>query len=662
MQTATALSSASNQLISFDLKHKILCGSLVVTFTMALLFRLHGWSIPIWHQIIDGSKKTEILLGHARDIRSDDYFLDIPMILAQTAHRPSFPVINRNIGGGQYMLAPIKAPAKSFITLYRPFTWGFFLGNDLGLSWMWWGLTLGLFYSFFLVFMLVSRNLFWISFWAGFALVFSPYFQFWSLHKTEIAIHWAGAFVSAAYLLSTRKRWLIWCAGIFLGWSIGGIALDNIYPPIAVSVAWLLPFAGAAWCWEHRKLLPWKEHRIDRVSAVVLAIVIVGASLGAFFQESREFIQLIQNTTYPGRRFSSGGGYPLWAFFSQDFFAETCNHPGAWLGNICEDSSFIFVFPVIWCLLLILFIQKRNWLDSWTLILAVYVGGMMIYTYAGFPDWLAHLTLLGMSTINRTQMGLGLADLLMLVAALSNLRLRESLNFQARWISLLLWVSLLVLCGFWFKSHWPHLKLFWLFLGVGFQGLLAFLWWSKNLRSWGMALLALASFAYTFNFNPWVRGGSDYLFKNPLSTKILELDRSDQNIHQWVVIGDNGVSNLLRIIGVKSLGGYHGYPQFEIWKLFDPEGKYRPIYNQCAYIVFTPNASAETQFTSPSPGVVFVAANPSTLAFEKAGVRFFIAVGQPAMQIFEQSAGFNKVFSYADKAIYERKHENNRIL
>jgi hypothetical protein len=662
MQTTSAFSPALNSSISFDLKHKILCGALTFIFALALLFHLHGWSTPNWHNFIDGSPPTEILFGHARDIRSDDFLLDIPMILAQTAHQPSFPVINRNIGGGQYMLAPIKAPAKNFITLYRPFTWGFFLGNDLGLSWMWWGLTLGLFYSFFLVFMLVSRNLFWISFWAGFALVFSPYFQFWSLHKTEIAIHWAGAFVSAAYLLSTRKRWLIWCAGLALGWSIGGIALDNIYPPIAVSVAWLLPFAGAAWYWEHRKLLPWKEYRLDRAGAVVLAIIIVGVSLGAFFQESREFIQLIQNTTYPGRRFSSGGGYPLWAFFSHDFFAETCNHPGSWLGNICEDSSFIFVFPAIWCLLLILLIQYRKWLDPWSLILAIYVGGVMIYTYVGFPDWLAHLTLFGMSTINRTQMGLGLADLLMLVAALSNPRLRESLNFQARWISLLLWVSLLIVCGFWFKSHWPHLKLYWLFLGVGFQGLLAFLWWSKNLRSWGMALLALASFAYTFNFNPWVRGGSDYLFKNPLSTKILELDRSDQNIHQWVVIGDNGVSNLLRIIGVKSLGGYHGYPQFEIWKLFDPEGKYRPIYNQCAYMVFTPNASAETQFTSPSPGVVFVAANPSTLAFEKAGVRFFIAVGQPAMQIFEQSAGFNKVFSYADKAIYERKHENNRIL
>jgi len=579
------------------------------------------------------------------------------MILAQTAHQPSFPVINHNIGTGQYMLAPIKAPARDFITLYRPFTWGFFLGDDLGLSWMWWGLTLGLFYSFFLVFMLVSRNLFWLSFWAGFILIFSPYFQFWALHKTEIAVHWAGAFVAAAYLLAARKRWIIWCAGIFLGWSIGGMALDNIYPPIAVTVGWLLPFAGAAWCWERRKVLPWNECRLDRAGALGLALAIVGISLGAFFRESQEFIHLIQNTTYPGRRFSAGGGFPLWAFFSHDFLAETCNHPGSWLGNICEDASFIFVSPAVWCLLLVLLIQYRRWFDSWSLILAIYVAGAMIYTYVGFPDWLAHLTFFGMSTVNRTQMGLGLADLLMLVAALSNSRLRESLNFNTRWIGLLLWIALLVACGFWFKSQWPHLNLFWLVVGVGLQAILACLWWSKNSRNWGMALLALVSFSYTVNFNPLVRGGAEYLFKNPLSAKILALDRADQNVHPWVVMGDNGISNLPRMIGVKSLGGYHGYPDLELWKSFDPAGKDYSTYNQCGYIIFEASDSMEAQFTSPSPGLVMVNIDPASPVFDKIGVRFFIAVGQPTIQVFAKSDVFNEVFRRADKAIFERKHQ-----
>jgi hypothetical protein len=633
----------------------MLCGALTLLFALALLFRLHGWSTSLWHQFIDGSPKTEILFGRARDIRSDDFLLDIPMILAQTAHRPSFPVINHNIGTGQYMLAPIKAPARDFITLYRPFTWGFFLGNDLGLAWMWWGLTLGLFYSFFLVFMLVSRNLFWVSFWAGVALVFSPYFQFWSFHKAEIAIHLAGAFVAAAYLLAARKRWIIWCAGVFLGWSLCGVALDHIYPPIAVTAGWLLPFAGAAWCWEHRKTLPWNEYLLDRAGAFVLALAMVGVSLGWFFRESQGVIQLIQATTYPGRRFSTGGGFPLWAFFSHDLLAESCSHPGSWVGNICEDSSFIFVFPAVWCLLLVLLVQYRRWLDSWNLILAIYVAGVMIYTYVGFPDWLAHLTLFGMSTNNRTQMGLGLADFIMLVAALSNPRLRESLNAKTRWIGLFIWISLLVVCGFWFKSHWPHFKLYWLAAGAGLQAILAYLWWNKNFRSWGLALLAVASFAYTIKFNPWVRGGSDYLLKNPLSAKILELDRSDRNIHPWVVMGDFIFSNLPRMIGVRSLGGYHGYPDFALLKSFDPAGKYYSTYNQCGFLDFEAGDSMDAEFTSPSPGVVVANINPSSTAFAQAGVRFFIAVGQPTIQVFAQSGVFNEIFSYADKAIFERK-------
>jgi hypothetical protein len=658
MQVTAALTSEPCLLVSFDRKHRILGGALALVFVVALLFRLHGWSTPIWHQIIDGSPKKEILFGHARDIRSDDYILDLPMIMAQTAHRPSFPVINHNIGTGQYMLAPIRAPAWDFIVLYRPFAWGFFWGNDTGLSWMWWGLTLGLFYSFFLVFMLVSRNLFWVSFWAAFALVFSPYFQFWSLHKAEIAIHWAGAFVAAAYLLAARRRWIIWCAGIFLGWSICGVALDHIYPPIAVTVGWLLPFAGAAWCWQHRKTLPWNECRLDRAGAFVLALAIVGASLGLFFRESQGVVQLIQNTTYPGRRFSTGGGFPLWAFFSHDFLAESCNHPGSWMGNICEDSSFIFVFPAVWCLLLILLIQYRRWFDAWSLILAIYIAGVMIYTYEGFPAWLARLTLFGMSTDNRTQMGLGLANFLVLVAALSNPRLRESLNAKTRLIGLFLWLSLLVVCGFWFKSHWSGLKLSDCLLGLGLQVFLACLWWSrKNLRSWGMALLAVVSFAYTIKFNPWVRGGSDYLFRNPLSAKILELDRSDQNTHQWVVIGDNGISELPRILGVRSLGGYHGYPDFDLLKSFDPAGTYYSTYNQCGFLVFEAADSMEAHFTSPSPGIVVANINPSSTAFDRADVRFFIVLGQPAIRDFEKREDFKKLFTHADKAIFERKYQ-----
>jgi hypothetical protein len=656
MQVTAAIAPEPCPLVLFDRKHRILCRALALLFLLALLFHLHGWSTPIWHQTIDGSRKKEILFGHARDIRTDDYFLDLPMIMAQTAHRPSFPVINQNIGTGMYMLAPIKVPARDFITLYRPFTWGFFLGNDLGLSWMWWGLTLGLFYSFFLVFMLVSRNLFWISFWAGVALVFSPYFQFWSLHKAEIAIHLAGAFVAAAYLLAARRRWVIWCAGAFLGWSICGVALDHLYPPIAVTAGWLLPFAGAAWCWEHRKTLPWNECRLDRAGAFVLALAIVGASIGMFFREGGEYIQLLQNTTYPGHRVSTGGGFPLWAFFSHDFLAESCNHPGSWVGNICEDASFIFVFPSIWCLLLVLLIQSRRWFDSWSLILAVYVAGVMLYTYEGFPAWLAHLTRFEMSTANRTQMGLGLADFIMLVAALSNPRLRQSLNSTTRWIGLFLWVSLLVACGFWFKSHWSGLKLSDCLLGVGLQVLLACLWWSKNLRSWGMALLALVSVAYTVKFNPWVMGGNDYLFKNPLSAKILELDRADRNIHQWVVIGDSGISELLRMIGVKSLGGYHGYPDFKLWKSFDPEGKNYDTCNQLGFVAFLPGNSMDAAFTSPSPGVVYVEINPSSPAFARAGVRFFIAAGKPNIQALEENGGFSEVFKFADKAIFEHKH------
>jgi hypothetical protein len=66
--------------------------------------------------------------------------------------------------------------------------------------------------------------------------------------------------------------------------------------------------------------------------------------------------------------------------------------------------------------------------------------------------------------------------------------------------------------------------------------------------------------------------------------------------------------------------------------------------------------SMDAQFTSPRPGLVLVNINPSSPVFDKVGVRFFVAVGQPTVQVFEKSGVFNKVFGYADRAIFERMH------
>ncbi|HTP30058.1 MAG TPA: hypothetical protein VMK12_30920 [Anaeromyxobacteraceae bacterium] len=65
--------------------------------------------------------------------------VQLPLIFSQSAHRPSFPRFNDRIGLGQTPLVPIELLVADASARFRPTFWGFFLGNDVGLAWLWWG-------------------------------------------------------------------------------------------------------------------------------------------------------------------------------------------------------------------------------------------------------------------------------------------------------------------------------------------------------------------------------------------------------------------------------------------------------------------------------------------------------------------------------------------
>src|SRR6185295_18067798 len=107
--------------------------ALLAAFGVLVALHLHGFSLAAWHEVIDGSPPSEVLLGEPRLIRSDDWKMQLPLLIAQTAATPRFPLVNPSVGLGQNMLLPVEAPVASWIALFRPTMWGFFLGPDAGL-------------------------------------------------------------------------------------------------------------------------------------------------------------------------------------------------------------------------------------------------------------------------------------------------------------------------------------------------------------------------------------------------------------------------------------------------------------------------------------------------------------------------------------------------
>src|SRR6185436_16940921 len=149
-------------------------------FLLLCLLRLHGFSLPAWHHIIDRTPQDEILLGTARGVRSDDWATMLPLAFAQDAQQPRFPKKSALVGyGGVDTLIGHPVPVRSWVMLFRPQVWGYFAGRDLGMAWHWWFRILALFYASFLVFQLVTEGRTSIALGLALALVFAPFFQFW---------------------------------------------------------------------------------------------------------------------------------------------------------------------------------------------------------------------------------------------------------------------------------------------------------------------------------------------------------------------------------------------------------------------------------------------------------------------------------------------------
>jgi len=166
------------------MKHRNFLLTLLGLFTLLVGFHFHGFSISMWRTVLDGSEPAEIVWGNARPQRTDDWLVNIPFSLAQTAHSPRFPVVNSLIGfDGQNMMAPAKGLTRNFLGLFRPTMWGFLLGDEIGLSWGWWSAVFGVSLSFFYLFLIVTGDRFSLAAWGALAVVFSPVFQFWSFFR-----------------------------------------------------------------------------------------------------------------------------------------------------------------------------------------------------------------------------------------------------------------------------------------------------------------------------------------------------------------------------------------------------------------------------------------------------------------------------------------------
>lgn len=560
-------------------------------FVALVALGLHGFSLASWHLLLDGSAAPEVWLGEARTIRWDDYAVNLPLALGQRAHEPPFPLVNTNIGLGQDMLVPFSPPVAHPVTLFRPTAWGFFLGSDAGIAWLWWSQALGLFGIWTLVFRRVLGASVGLALGAGAVLFVSPFFQFWSFNCAAVTAA-VGLCVLALHGLLAARSWARSLAnGALLGWA-GGCALFTLYPPYLVAVSLVTLALLGGWLVDRRRALELRTRWPARAVALALAGGIVATGLALLFHDAGEAIDRMRHTAYPGQRVATGGDRPFWSCAVVNLAAAARVGDSEWgeFGNVCGGTASWFVSPVLALGLLGRWRRTRRRPDALVLALLAVSGLFLAYAHFGVPEAVARVTGLGQMPAQRGLLGSTLAEVVLVVCWLAMRSPPETTSARGARLFhagvALAWSAVMLASGGFLRAALPVLSWSWIAWMSAANGAVAFLLLERRRPVRTIGLVALALGATTLGFNPLARGGSAYLRENELARTVLDIDAALEGESSWVVYGGSVYANLIASLGVHALNGEQAPPQLDLWRRLDPTPQAREVYNRYAAVYF----------------------------------------------------------------------------
>ena len=601
--TAVVGDAAARPVLVFSRAHARLALCLGIAFVVLVAARIHGYSISIWHAL-DGSPPTEVLWGEPRFLRVDDWLVQIPTSLAQRAHAPRFPVWNDKIGLGQNMLVPLQLPVMHPLLLLRPFEWGWLLGGDTGLAWKWWLQAFGLFACVFLVLEIVDGGRFWLSAAGSLFLLFSPFFQFWSLNASPVVCYAALVFVSGCHVLFAGGRGVVFGNALLLGWSAAAFLL-SFYPPYEILLAQLFALLFATTLLERIREQGLPRHLGERAAALGIAAFIVTAAVALAWRDAGPAIHALQDSVYPGSRLNWGGEQRLWEVFVHNCVAALVVSDWSPLRDLQQAASFWLLFPVAGAGLLLRVSRPGARADGMALALLVYCLLLVAYATLALPPGLVRVLFLGRVPTARAALGLGVAQLVLLVRFLGARREADCGRGTAAAIALA-WGGAMAWEGWTAHRVLAGIGTSWLagaaLLNVG----VAYALLRSRRPALVLAALSAIGLASSAWFNPVVRGGADYFQNNPVSQAIREFDAEGGGDTTWLVFNDESLGNLFRALNIRSVAGLFPVPQLALWQRLDPHGAFAAVYNRYANANFTPLSSSTPRFELFGPDVFLV--------------------------------------------------------
>ena len=611
-----------------------LAGGLGLSFVLLVAVGVTGSSLPL---LLGPPAVTEsdaqLWWGEPRPVRSDEWQVSTPLAIAQSAHEPQFPLINRNLGhDGQNMLVVgmTGVPVAHWTALAKPATWGFFvLDLRRALAWAWWLPWFGGFGACWWLLMRLTRLAWTPAAVLAACLALAPYSVAFSGWPAYLLMFAALGLVAVDRLLHAARMRAALGWGALLGWSAAGYALV-LYPAWQISVATLCAPLALAWAWRERAVWRWSGRQS---LGVLLALAVPAALLWAWWLDARDAVALMRATVYPGQRaFEAGGDIDRW-FLLKGWLNPITLHVDAPMVR-SEAASYPFVWLGTAAALALTWWRARR-VDAVSLALLAFVVFALTYKFIGLPAPLLRATGWSMVTAYRLDLALGLAQLLLLGWLLGPVAAPGDTG-QAR-ASPLVW-GMAIAAGAltlaqvtWEVARMP--------LDIadslpqGFVVLCALAAAAAALAlvlRRATALLVLYGgwvLAAVVSFNPLVRAPDRLQLVSELKAAGVAA-AGQQPLTRVAVLGERNWAMTLPAAGVAVVNSVFYLPQPTLWRALDPQGTQRDVYNRYQRLLLDlePQYGAlPWRIESPRLDEVRVALDPVRFDFRLLDARFVLA-------------------------------------
>lgn len=583
----------------------------LLVFSALVIGRIHFSSIPAYGVYYAHSPTVEdsVLFGVARGSRADEFNVQLPYYFSQFYN--NYQQISHQMSvSGQDMVLGYNAPVLAPSLIGKPQTWGYLLfGNTLGLSW---------YFAFKAVITFMGAlELFYIltgsrpiSVFGGFFILYAPGMQWWfSPHFFDVMM-WAMLLFVVGYYFFAWQGWKKWGMSFLAICTLSGFTLA-IFPSLQVPCGLLMLALLLACLWRDRKKLEWKMSNLFNILFVLIG---TGTLLGWTFWSMRDQLSLVLGTVYPGSRISVGG-YGRWyqLFINPGAPIQPLETPN--LLNNSEFSTFnhyglacLIFYPILWFYLR----REKNGQQFVGNVFFIALVIELLFLMVPFPEWLVKITLL--SLCNRMHTVFGWSAALFTV-----------------WFTRVVWTTPIP----WKKTMGLLVCVLYGLLSLldtrsimmpSFQALvgrdyfvivpiiLAAVFWLAFTRWRQLFFAAMTAWTVLTGVlvNPIVQGTAgvtDY----PLVEKARQCIEQEPDAW-WLATGTLTTQNLLLANGAKVLNATNFYPDYDKWKLIDPQLKADNFVNRYANIqVYLRGDNEPTEFKNPVPDGLQVFLSPKDL-------------------------------------------------